>query len=284
MYKTVLAILGILFLIFIIFFMGGIYFTNDYVSEEVDKLIEHAGDTQAGTFSYSQLDTLPPVLQNYFTKVLNDGMDKPVFVRLKQNGFFKNNFNSGFKKLTAEQYYITDKPGFLWKGTIDFMPAIWMTGIDSYNNGRGDLVIKFMSGATITNESGMEINQAQLARWITETPWFPAALLPGGCVTWVESGSASATASIKVDTIEVKAKFHFSEDGLIDKVTTERYMTTIAGPKLTGFTGYFSDYKRFGGVLIPAHAEVEWNLDDQDFRYGKFNITEIEFDKLSEFE
>jgi len=61
-------------------------------------------------------------------------------------------------------------------------------------------------------------------------------------------------------------------------------MTTSAGPVLTNYSGYYSDYKTYNGITVPSHLEAEWNLDNQDFRYGKFTVTGFEYDNFSEFE
>lgn len=284
MKKTVLIVICALVIIFIAFFFAGIYFTNDYVNEETRKLINEAKQERVQTFNYAEIDKLPPVLQKYFSKVIDEGSVKPRFVRLKQEGYFKTNHNAEFKELTAEQYFITTKPGFIWQGKINFGKFIWITGIDNYYKGKGNLLIKFMSGITITKESGKEINQSQIIRWLLETVWFPTALLSNGNMKWIKYDSTSATVSLDENDIEVTATFHFNNDGLISKITSERYMTTVSGPALTKFTGYVSNYKKFNGFLIPTHVQVEWNLIDQDFRYGKFNVTEIDYDNFDMYE
>jgi hypothetical protein len=44
-----------------------------------------------------------------------------------------------------------------------------------------------------------------------------------------------------------------------------------------------TDYKEFNNVTIPTAFDVLWRLDEGDFSYAKFNITEVEYDKPEKF-
>ncbi len=285
MKKVVLSIIAAVVLFFIAFFLIGVYLTSSFVDEQVDKLVKIAEEQPNTKFSFEEVDSLPASVQKYFSYALTDRITKPRFARIKQSGRFKTNINAGFKDLTAEQYVVTSEPGFIWSGDIHlFDPIIWIRGIDTYVNGSGSLLIKFMSGVTITRETGEEIAQAQIVRWLMEAIWCPTALLPSGNLEWSAVDSTSAEVHFKENDIAIDAIFHFNDDGSINKITAKRYMTTVAGPALTNYTGYVSDYKEVKGMKIPFHVEVEWNLDHQDFKYGTFDIEEIEYDVFKRFE
>lgn len=284
MKKVVLSILGGLILFFIGFFLIGVYLTNSFVDEQIEKLAAQAEEHQIQKFSQTKIDTLPQPVRNYFNFAIADSLIYPRFVRMKQEGKFKTNVGADYKKLTAEQYSITKEPGFIWSGDIYLASFLWINGIDTYLKERGDLLIKFMSGITISKESGKEIAQAQVVRWLLEAAWYPTALLPSKNLIWRSIDSTSAKLSYTHQEIKIDAEFHFNSDGSINKVTTQRYMTTTAGPQLTDYTGYFSDYKNVNGMMIPHHGEVEWKLADQDFKYYVFDINEIEFDNFAAYE
>ncbi len=284
MKKVVLSVIAGVVLFFIVFFFIGIYLTSNLVNEQVEKLVTKAKEIPSKEFYYSKIDSLPAPVQKYFRFALSEGITEPNFVRLKQSGKFKTNINADFKDITAEQYAITNQPGFIWSGDIHLASILWIKGIDTYFNGRGDLLIKFMSGVTITKETGKEIAQAQIVRWLLEGLWYPNSLLPSENLKWKAIDSTSAILHFTENDVEVEAVFHFKDDGSVSKVTSQRYMTTTAGPALTSFTGYFSDYRELNGIKIPFHSEVEWNLDHQDFKYGIFNIDKIEYDVFERFE
>ncbi len=284
MKKMVLIILAVLFLFSLTFYFLGVYSTNRFVNSEIKRLALTAKEQPVVNFSFSEIDTLPQPVQKYFRFALKEGITKPRFVRIKQTGLFKPNLETDFKQLTAEHYAITNVPGFFWSGDISFAKVIWVKGIDSYFNDTGSLLIKFMSGVTISKETGNEIAQAQLVRWLFEGFWYPTALLPSDKLKWSPIDSVSAKLFFIHNKIEIEAVVHFNEDGSAKKLTSQRYMTTTAGPKLTGYTGYFSDYEEVNGIMIPLHGEVEWNLDTGDFLYGKFDMDKIEFDNFAMYE
>lgn len=281
MKKMLLIIISVLILFFVTFYFLGVYTTNSFVTEQAEKLIQTAKDQPEEKFNFSEIDSLPAPVQKYFRFAIDEGVNKPRFVRLKQSGQFKTNLNAEFKDLTADQYAISHQPGFIWSGDITFAKLIWVRGIDTYFNSEGSLLIKFMSGITISKESGKEISQAQVVRWLLEGVWYPSAFLPSENLKWSEVDSTSAKILFKENDIEISVHVFFNENGSIAKMKTQRYMTTTAGPALTDYTGYFTKYKDVNGIRIPTHGEVEWNMEDQDFLYGKFDIDKIEFDSFS---
>jgi len=283
MKKTLLIVLSVVILFSIGFYFIGVYTTNSSIEERADKLADMAEKQAPEKFYYAEIDSLPAPVQKYFRFAIKEGVYKPRFVRLKQSGKFKTSVGADFKDLTAEQYSITSQPGFIWSGEIDFAKLIWIKGIDTYFDGEGSLLIKFMSGITISQESGKEIAQAQVVRWLMEAAWYPSAFLPSENLTWRAIDSTSAEIHFTENDLQIYALVHFNDNGSISKIKTQRYMTTNAGPVLTDYTGYFSDYKEVDGITIPLHGEVEWNLENQDFLYGKFDIDTIEFDKFEPF-
>lgn len=284
MKKIVFIVLAVVIVFFMLFYFIGVYTTNSFIDTRAESLAELAKQSPSQKFTYTEIDSLPVPVQKYFRFAMDEGIAKPRFARLKQSGQFKTNIGADFKDLSADQYSITFQPGFIWSGEIDFAKLIWVKGVDTYFKNSGDFLIKFMSGITITKESGREIAQAQIVRWLLEGLWYPSALLPSKYISWSEIDSSSANIHFKKDSLQIDAAVYFNNDGSIDKIKTKRYMTTTSGPVLTDYTGHFSNYKDVNGIRIPFHGEVEWNLENQDFLYGKFDIEEIEFDVFKKFE
>ena len=279
MKKVVLTIIASLFFIFFTFFLIGILLTNQSIKSEAEKIIKEARNHSTSSFTYAEIDSLPPVLKKYFRTNIKEGSVKPRFVRLKQEGLFRTSENSDWKELTAEQYYLTKEPAFLWNGSIKMNSLLSARGIDYYFNKEGYLSVKLLSSITVSDVEGEQISQSQLFRWISEAPWFPTSLLPNERLKWTDADSVKATANIKDGDNEVTAHFFFNENGEITKVQTyDKYRTTNVGYTTALFTGYFSNYKEVNGFRVPTSAEAEWNLDNHDFKYGKFSITDIDYD------
>lgn len=69
----------------------------------------------------------------------------------------------------SEQYFTTEKPSFIWKATIKLALLIHIIRRDKYWNGKGSMLIKFLSLFTVANSKGKEINQGYyLVRYLNK--------------------------------------------------------------------------------------------------------------------
>jgi len=69
-------------------------------------------------------------------------------VRLKQEAVLRMNKDQSWMPVIAEQYFTTNKPGFIWKARIKAAPLIHIVGRDKYFNGKGHMQIKLLSLVT----------------------------------------------------------------------------------------------------------------------------------------
>jgi hypothetical protein len=58
----------------------------------------------------------------------------------------------------AEQYFTTQKPGFIWFAEVKAAPGIHFTGKDKYEDGKGHLLIKLLLLFSVAGAKGKEIN------------------------------------------------------------------------------------------------------------------------------
>ena len=73
--------------------------------------------------SYKAIADLPEPVQRYFKHVLKDGQPYSSYVRLTYDGLFKMSLNKDWIKIKGEQYFTTENPGFIWKGTTSMFVA-----------------------------------------------------------------------------------------------------------------------------------------------------------------
>jgi hypothetical protein len=78
----------------------------------------------------------------------------------------------------------------------------------------------------------------------------------------------------------VVAKIYFNSDYTISKIETyDKYRALEEGYERSLYTVYFSNYKVMDNKFtIPSYIEVEWDLKEGKFEYGKFNIDEIYYE------
>src|SRR5690606_1835390 len=105
-----------------------------------------------------------------------------------------------------------------------------------------------------------EMAESALARWLGEAVWFPTAFLPGGAIRWEQVDDRTARATVTDGRFRATADFHFASTGEIERMTAMRYRDVGGTAVLTPFEGSYGVYERRSGVMVPAEAEVAWQL------------------------
>lgn len=89
------------------------------------------------------------------------------------DGQFKTDLKKGWINIKGEEYFTTQKPGLVWKGTTRMF-----TARDMYIADKGRLIVSVLSLFKVVNGKGEKYNQGELLRWLSESVWFPTNLLP----------------------------------------------------------------------------------------------------------
>jgi len=277
--KYTLAIIG-----FIVFLIVMSVWINGYRLEKSTRKIfvelnAHANTSNGRNFMSQDLNGLPIPVKKYLKKTIPEGQQYIHFVELKQIAYFR--MSEGSKKwlpLKATQHFTTDPPGFVWDAKIKMAPLITTRVLDMYNQGAGILYAKLLNTFTVANASGAkELDTGELVRYLAESVWFPTALLPSQSTKWEAIDDNTAIAILKDGNNEVSLKFYFNNEDEITEVTSKRYRLVNGVYKLVSWTGYFSNYQRRNGILIPLEGKVEWNLHQGSFAYWKGRVVDIKY-------
>ncbi len=177
--------------------------------------------------------------------------------------------------IKGKEYFTVNPPGFEWFGKVRFISAK-----DTFLEGSGRMQIKLLSIIKLVDAKGEEFNQGELVRWLSETPWFPTALLPSENLRWEPVDIDSAKVSLINHGKTVDGYFFFNEKGQITKFKAKRY----GEGKLQDWICQYHDYREVEGMQIPFYAEASWNSESEDSKYAKFRIEKIEYEQPSEFE
>jgi hypothetical protein len=269
-----IIILSILALIIIILVIGKINLSVRFANE-VKELFDHSKNISERKFSYEQLIGLPEPVQRYFKQVLKEGQPYISYVRLKHDGQFKTGVGKDWIKIKGEQYFTTEKPGFIWKGTTSMM-----TARDKYIGDKGRLVVSLLSLVNVVNAKGEKYNEGELQRWLSEGVWFPTNLFPNEYLQWAPIDSLSAKLTFNYKDISIFYIVTFNEAGEITQMETKRYMTE---KNKETWIGKFNDCKELNGILVPTSIEAIYRLEKGDFSYAKFTVKEIEYDQPEKF-
>ncbi len=185
---------------------------------EITALFSQAEIGLVQTYDPAQLSGLLAPVQRYFRHVLKPGQPYVRSVRLRHDGQFKTDLKKDWMDITGEEYFVADKPAYIWNGTIT-----WFTACDRYVAGRGSLTVHLMSAFPVQHFSGPVADESELLRYLAETVWFPTSLLPGGPAVWSPIDDNSATLTLTDNGLTVSCQMHFNEKGEIVRYQAQRY-------------------------------------------------------------
>ena len=244
-------------------------------NKEVKTLFSQSKNISNKKFSHQQLEGLPEPVQRYFKHVLKDGQPYINYVRLKHDGQFKTDLKKNWINIEGEQYFTTENPGFILKGTTNLFVAR-----DMYIAGKGRLVATILSLINVVDAKGEQYNQGELLRWLSESVWFPTNLLPSENLQWTAIDTSSAKLTFNYNGLSLFYNVMLNDSGEIIQMETKRYMDE---KRLEKWIIKPDKYEEKNGVIIPTKAEVFWKLKEGDFSYAKFNVKEIEYDNPTKY-
>ncbi len=243
-------------------------------------LLKAARPTDPSRFHYDDLDGLPSCVQRYLKKAVPEGHSIIASATLTQEGKFRlGDATAPWSDLTAQQTFTVNPPGFVWDAGITIAPFVKAQVIDMYSGGKGVLRAKVLSSITVADDGGTtELNTGELMRYLAEAVWLPTAYLPGQGVRWSEVSHNKAKATIEDEGNKASLLFTFNENDVVERVHSEgRYRSVDGSYQKTSWTGFFSNYEKRDGLLIPTKGLVQWDLDDGALPYWKGTITNIEY-------
>lgn len=246
------------------------------VAREVADLFERARSAQPTVVAEAELAGKPEPVQRWLRAAGIIGKQRPITVRLRQEGLFRPGIGQRWMPITVEQYYTTEPPGFVWFGMLTQSPFVSIAGKDTYVAGKGAMDIRALSLFRVLHLRGPELDQGSLLRYLSEIVWFPAAaLIPA--ITWEGVDAHSAQATMRHEGVTASATFFFSDEGDVTNVTAERYRTTDDGFALTPWSTPISAYAEFHGVRVPRAGEAVWTLPTGEFPYARVRVTDVEY-------
>ncbi len=277
--RRLLIILLSIFVILLIFFIsaavGNYSFDND-VKQEVNRLFEKYENTVPEIITEKHLEGLPGPVQRWLRYSQIIGKERAITVRLKQKGEIKTAPDKNWMPFTAEEYYTTDPPAFIWSVKAAIAPLLFIKGRDKYINGTGNMNIKLMSLFSVVDARGPELDQGTLLRFLNEIMWFPSAAL-NDYIKWEAVDSFSAKAVMKYKDTEAWAVFNIDKAGRLINMTAERFREAGGKFVLDKWSTPISGHKEFNGIPLPAAGRAVWHLPSGDFEYIKLELIEIEY-------
>ncbi|TYB94797.1 MAG: hypothetical protein FXF54_05590 [Kosmotoga sp.] len=255
---------------------------NDQVKKEIDELFKHVSVSDKNVITQVDLENLPAPVKNWMNFAGVVGKERIVTARLKQKAEMKLEKEKSWMPVEAEQYFTVNPPGFIWKARIKAAPFFHIVGRDKYLNGKGNMQIKILSLFTVSDASGDEMDQGTLLRYLAEIVWFPSGAL-SNYITWEEIDNNTTKATMSFEGTTASGIFSFSDEGYVTNFEAERYKETDGEYSLETWSVNMYEYKNMHGYMIPTKGKVTWKLDDGDFTWFRFEITDIEYNKTEPY-
>lgn len=231
-------------------------------------------------FSHRELAGLPAPVQRYFRAALVDGLRIVAGVAIEQTGTFNQSETTpAWKRFTALQRVVTQRPGYFWDARIMMFPGVAVRVRDAYVAGEGILQAAVLGLFPVANlrDSG-ELAQGELLRFLAEAAWYPTALLPSQGIRWAAVDEHSARATLNDGPLAVELLFRFNASGLIDSVRAE------ARGRLAGTTVVqmpwecrLWNYATRCGMQVPLEGEVAWIHSEGAKPYWRGRITALDY-------
>jgi hypothetical protein len=245
------------------------------IAREVQGLLA-ASKGRSRLVTEADLVGLPAPVQRWlrWSNVL--GTAYPVTVRLRQQGEFRMGQDRGWMPFTAEEYYTTDPPGYVWKVTFRMAPLATVSGRDRYTEGQASILMRLLSLIPVANDHSPGLNQGALLRYLNETMWFPAGVL-SPYITWAARDQRSAVATMGYGGVSASATFLFDDQGRLTDMTAERFDN--AKKAMLPWATPISDYGEFAGIRVPVQGAGVWHYEQGEFPYIRLRVTDLEYNR-----
>lgn len=223
------------------------------------------------------LASLPAPVQRYLRFAIPAGHAPVHYAEVTQEGQFRTHLNGPWLAMTAQQYVYTGRPAYVWDARVRMLPGLSMTVMDSYQDRQGAVDARLLGALPVRLISGPRVSEASLQRYLAEAPWLPTALWPSNWLRWEPIDTTHARAIASDGYIKAEVVFTFDDGGRIVGMAAERYRDVDGTQVLTPWLGHFSDYQRFGDLMVPARGEVGWLINGVEFPYVRVEVQNIRY-------
>ncbi|SHN28649.1 DUF6544 family protein [Chitinophaga sp. CF418] len=263
------------------------YYVRFYKMLEADrgKLLLQCCSRCPDILTEDAIQHLPRVVKRWLTHsgILNKAFSGSV--HLCQQGEMRTGNNGKWMPVKAEQWFSTTVPGFLWTAAINMLPLLHLAGKDSYINGKGHMLISFLSTIPVVNAKGPEIDQGSMIRYLAEMVWFPYATVSDQ-IRWEEVDELTARATITYGGISASALFRFNEEGDFISLTAKRYYAAKGRSTLEDWLVETEPgaYRTFEGIRVPDRLQVTWLLKSGRFTWFLLKVTDIKYHENRQYQ
>ena len=176
-------------------------------------------------------------------------------------------------RFTATQELAVEEVAFSWRAR--FGPLLRV--VDRFEAGAGLLEARLLGLVPVMRASGPEVDAGEAMRYLAELPWVPHALVANRQLDWREIDERTVEVGTRVGAATAAVRLELDEAGDIVGASTDARPRMEKGRAVpTPWTGRFEAYATLGGIRVPTHGAVHWELPDGPFTYWEAEITALE--------
>jgi hypothetical protein len=244
------------------------------------RLFATARPSSQKVVTAEMLQGLPEPVQRYLTYTEVVGKPWVDTVRIRQAGKFRPRRDGPWMDMTAEQYYTTNPPGFVWDATL-YLGGLPLLRIrDRYFQGQGHMFAKLAAIIPIFDERGEKLTQGTMQRYLSEIIWCPAAFL-NDYITWRAIDNHSAEATFTDHGRSVSAIFYFDDQGRFTNLKAERY--NQADDRLQTWMTPVDEFGEIAGLKLGTRGRALWVQEEGEYSYIDVTLEEVEYNHPAPF-
>ncbi|HJW17173.1 MAG TPA: DUF6544 family protein [Flavisolibacter sp.] len=271
------TIINVLLLFVILISVATAFFKAQYQSD-VGQRLQLQANKPAEVLTEQDIKLLPPAIQKYLHYCGVVGKPKVNHFKVELSGQLRKDARSAWMPVTSTQYNFVDSTCrfFFMNATMNKLPV---AGYHRFAAGKATMDIRLLSLLKVQYKEGKEMNIAETVTFFNDMCCMAPATLIDKRIQWLEADDCKVIARFTSQDISVMATLYFSKNGaLINFASGDRYAIDDNNNfKKTPWSTPIRGYKTINGYQLPAMAETIYNFPNEDFCYGSFIITNVEY-------
>ncbi len=205
----------------------------------------------------TRLQALPEPVRRWVAFTFRTPVRPCTQVDVAMSGRFRRPRTEDFKPTLARQTLAVGTPALVFDAQTQVLTGVGARAFDAYIGGHMTMKARVLSAVTVVDEApSPALNLSSLRRWLLESAFVPAALLPGGPVSWLAVDSRHARAVVRHAGLQATLLARFDVDGRLASLDAEQDGDLSLPYHGSGERVERSDYRLVGGQMIPHRFVV----------------------------
>lgn len=200
----------------------------------------------------AQLLALPAPVRRWVDFTFRAPLPPCTQVEVTMSGRFRRPGSEGFKPTTARQALAVGTPALVFDASTQVLSGVGARAYDAYIGGHMTMKARVLSALTVVDEVPTPaLNRMSLRRWLLESAFAPAALLPGGPVSWQAVDTLQARAVVRLGGEQATLLARFDAEGRLLQMDAEQDGDLGLPYHGSGERVERSDYRPVAGQMVP---------------------------------